>query len=354
MRRQSAKFITVTFLTLLGLAAGGVFAQAPKSPLAFKPDAPDRHTVVKGDTLWGIAARFTDSPWRWPELWNLNKEQIRNPHLIYPGNVVVLDRARGRLALETNTVKLSPRVRAEAMAKEAIPSIPPNIIEPFLSRPLVIEPDGLSQAPNIIAAEDGRVIIGAGQVAYARGMEGSKETAWMLYRPGGALVDPETKTTLGYEAIFLGTARVTRAGDPARLVLTTATREVGIGDRLVPAGALQILNYAPHAPATAIKGRVMSIYGGLGAVGEAGMHAVVTLNRGKADGLTAGHVLAIYGDDVLVVDATREKNAPDSAVTVPGERKGLVFVFRVFDRLSYALVTQADRPVRERDLVQTP
>lgn len=354
MRKQSAKFSILTVFALLGLVAGGVLAQAPKSPLAFKSDAPDRYTVVRGDTLWGISARFTDSPWRWPELWNLNKDQIRNPHLIYPGNVIVLDRTKGQLALESTTTKMSPRVRAEAIAKDAVPSIPPNIIEPFLSRPLVIEPGGLDSAPNIVAAEDGRVILGNGGIAYARGMGDSKETAWMLYRPGKALVDPDTQMTLGYEAIYLGTARVTRAGDPARLVLTSVTREVGIGDRLVPAGGVQIVNYAPHAPSSAVKGRVMSIYGGVGSVGEAGMHSVVTLNRGRADGLVVGHVLAIYADDIKVVDATREKGAADAVVTVPGERKGLVFVFRVFDRLAYALVMQADRPIRERDFVQTP
>ena len=140
MHKQSAKSITLTFFALLSLAAGGVWAQAPKTALAFKSDAPDRYTVVRGDTLWGIAERFTDSPWRWPELWNLNKDQIKNPHRIYPGNVIVLDRSRGRLALD-NTVKLSPRVRAESTAKDVIPSIPPHLIEPFLSQPLVIEHD---------------------------------------------------------------------------------------------------------------------------------------------------------------------------------------------------------------------
>jgi hypothetical protein len=160
--------------------------------------------------------------------------------------------------------------------------------------------------------------------------------------------------TLGYEATYLGTARVIRAGDPARVVLTSATQEVGIGDRLVPAGSMQMVHYAPQAPTSAIKGRVMSIYGGLGTVGEAGMHSVVTLNRGKADGLAVGHVLAIYADDIQVTDITREKGAPDSVVTVPAERKGLLFVFRVFDHLAYALVMQAERPVRVRDIVQTP
>jgi hypothetical protein len=354
MRKQRLNSITLTFFALLCLAVGGVGAQAPKTALAFKPDAPDRYTVVRGDTLWGIAEKFTDSPWRWPELWNLNKDQIRNPHRIYPGNVIVLDRSRGRLALDAGTVKLSPRVRAETMAKEAIPSIPPHAIEPFLSRPLVIEPDGLEQAPHIVAAEDGRVVLGNGGIAYARGMRDSKEPAWLIYRTGKPLVDPDTNLTLAYEAVYLGSARVTRAGDPAKIELTSVTQEIGIGDRLVPAGGLQIVNYAPHAPSTALKGRVMSIYGGLGRVGEAGKHSIVTLNRGRADGLEIGHVLALYRGEMEAVDRTLPKGAPEALVSIPGDRYGLVFVFRVFERVSYALVVQTSAPVRTLDVVQTP
>lgn len=353
MRKLQFKSITLTIFALLSLASAGVLAQAPKTPLAFKANAPERYTVVKGDTLWGIAERFTDSPWRWPELWQMNRAQIKNPHWIYPGDVIVLDRSRGRLALE-KTVRLEPRVRAEPTTEGAVPSIPANIIEPFLSRPLVIEPGGLDHAPHIIAAEDERVILGNGGVAYVRGIGASNESTWWLYRPGKALVDPDTQLTLGYEAVYLGTARVTHRGEPSKIVLTSVTREVGIGDRLLPAGGLSIVNYAPHAPSAAIRGRVMAIYGGVGKVGEAGLHAVVTLNRGKADGLEMGNVLAVYGDTVTVADATLPKGAPEALVSVPGDRRGLVFVFRVFDRVSYALVMQALKPVREGDLVRTP
>ena len=353
MRNQLNKFITTLIFALCGLAAVAAWGQVPKTPLALKANAPDRYVVVPGDTLWSIAERFTDSPWRWPELWNLNKDQIKNPHRIYPGNEIVLDRSRGRLALD-NTVKLSPRVRAEAIAKDVIPSIPPHLIEPFLSRPLVMEPDGLDQAPNIVAAEDGRVVLGNGSVAYARGMGDSKEVSWSIYRRGEPLIDPDTQLTLGYEAIYLGTARVARAGDPAKIELTSVTQEVGLGDRLIPAGGLQIVDYAPHAPAASLEGRVMSIYGGLAKVGEAGKHSIVTLNRGKAEGVSVGHVLALYRDEMQVADVTRPKGSPDAMVTVTGDRYGLVFVFRVFERVSYALVMQASKPVRARDRVRAP
>ncbi|MDH5568005.1 MAG: LysM peptidoglycan-binding domain-containing protein, partial [Myxococcales bacterium] len=237
MHDQLRKSITALVFALSGLATSEALTQVPpipQTPLAFKADAPDRYVVVRGDTLWGISERFTDSPWRWPEIWNFNREQIRNPHWIYPGDVIVLDRVSGTLSIAgadagapgtdagappaapsdagasapagrpglgvgsvVGTVKLSPRVRAESTARDAIPSIPPSAIEPFLSRPLVIEPDGLDNAPTIIATEDNRVIIEAGNQAYVRGMGDSKEENWFIYRRGKALVDPDTNVTLG-------------------------------------------------------------------------------------------------------------------------------------------------------------
>jgi hypothetical protein len=354
MVQQFCKCITT--LALL-IACGTGFAQSTTAPLTLKPDAPERYIVVPGDTLWGISQRYTDSPWRWPELWNMNKDDIRNPHLIYPGNVISLDRIRGRLTIggtEGGTVRLSPRTRSQAMDKDVIPSIPASAIEPFLSRPLVIEPDGLDKAPTIVASEADRVILSAGNTAYVRGIGGSPEDTWYVYRKGNALIDPDTEQTLGYEAIYLGTARVTRAGDPATIVLTSATQEIGPGDKLVAAGKPQTVNYAPHPPSVFLKGRVMSIYGGLGKVGEAGAQSVVTINRGKADGLEVGHVVALYNRGGTVRDVSRAKSAPDAFITLPDERAGLAFVFRVFDRVSYALVMNVTRPVSPLDVVQTP
>jgi len=390
MHDQLRKSITTLAFVLFGLAAGGVSAQVPNSPLAFKQDAPDRYVVVRGDTLWGISERFTDSPWRWPEIWRFNREQIRNPHWIYPGDVIVLDRASGTLSIAgrdgtgtagagtgpgagdagatagaggrpglegsgmVGTVKLTPRVRAESTAKDAIPSIPANIIEPFLSRPLVIEPDGLDNAPTIIATEENRVIIEAGNRAYVRGIAASKEENWFVYRRGGALVDPDTNITLGYEAIYLGTARVVRSGDPATVQLTTVTKEVGTGDKLVPAGVPEVPKYAPHAPAVFMQGRVIGIYGGLGKVGEGGPQSIVTLNRGRADGVEVGHVFALYRPGPVIADASRVTGGAPVTFKLPDERYGLAFVFRIFDRVSYALVMRGSRPVNALDVIQTP
>ena len=382
MVQQLRKSIT----TLVFFVSGVVSAQAPNAPLTIKPDAPDRYIVVPGDTLWGISQRYTDSPWRWPELWNMNKEQIRNPHLIYPGYVLILDRERGTLTIAQPTisqpagregeagtgeaptsvtaspgtsstppglVKLTPALRAESLARQGIPSIPASVIEPFLTRPLVVEPDGLERAPTIVGTQTDRVIIAAGNSAYVRGIGGSKEDTWYVYRRGGPLVDPDTNQTLGYEAIYLGTAQVTRPGDPATVVLTTAVQEVGAGDKLVAAAKPQAINYAPHAPGTQIKGRIMSILGS-GRVGEGGPQSIITVNRGRNDGLEVGHVLAVYTRGGVVRDMSKQASASDATIQLPDERAGIAFVFRVFDRISYALVMHITRPVSPLDVVQTP
>ncbi|HEX5768684.1 MAG TPA: LysM domain-containing protein [Burkholderiales bacterium] len=375
-----------SIIALAFFVSSSAFTQAPgtSAPLTIKPDAPDRYVVVPGDTLWGISERYTDSPWRWPELWNMNREQIRNPHLIYPGYVILVDRDKGRLTIAppgtgtdakpgvpadgatpgvapdgaptaaSGSVKLSPRVRAESLAKQEIPSIPASAIEPFLSRPLVIEPDGLEKAPTIIATQQDRVVLAAGNAAYVRGMGGSKDDTWYVYRKGTALVDPDTNKTLGYEAIYLGTAQLTRPGEPATVLLTSAVQEVGAGDKLVAAGRPQPVNYAPHAPGTQIKGRVIAIYGGVANVGEAGPQSIISINRGKADGLEIGHVVALYNRGATVRDTSKPRKAPDARIQLPDERAGLAFVFRVFDRISYALIMQVTRPVRPLDVVQTP
>jgi LysM domain len=371
-----------------------LLAQTPggpsSAPLAIKPDAPDRYVVVPGDTLWGISQRYTDSPWRWPELWNMNREQIRNPHLIYPGYVIVLDRERAQLRIAapgteptpgaaptpggaptpgaapgvpptaatpgapSGSVRLGPRVRAESLAKQEIPSIPPSVIEPFLSRPLVVEPDGLDKAPTIVATQADRVVLAAGNSAYVRGLGAAKDETWYVYRKGIALVDPDTNRTLGYEAIYLGTAQLTRPGEPATVVLTSAVQEVGAGDKLIAAGRPQPVNYAPHAPNAQIRGRVIGIYGGVAQVGEAGPQQVISINRGKSDGIEVGHVLAVYNLGGTVSDASKPRNARDARIQLPDERAGLAFVFRTFDRISYALIMQVTRPVSPLDVVQTP
>ena len=388
MVQQFRKSITalIFFLASVAVWGGSAWAQAPRAPLVLKPDAPDRYVVVPGDTLWGISTRYTDSPWRWPELWGMNREQIQNPHLIYPGMVLLLDRARGTLSVAgapsgaqsgvpsgaqagtppgtaagaaagappSATGRLAPRVRAESLSEQEIPSIPPSAIEPFLSRPLVIEPDGLDKAPTIVATEKDRVILSAGNTAYVRGIAEAGEETWYVYRQGAPLIDPDTERTLAYEAVYLGTAQVTRSGTPATVVLTSAVQEVNAGDKLIAAGPPQPMSYAPHAPAAQLRGRVLKIYGSVGRVGEAGPLQIISINRGRADGVEVGHVLALYSLGGTVRDTTKARGASDALIKLPEERAGLSFVFRVFDRVSYALVMHVTRPISPLDVVRTP
>lgn len=359
------------------LIAVGAFAQDAKrgNVLEIQPSAPDRYVVQKGDTLWSISSKFLKEPWKWPDIWRLNRDQIRNPHLIYPGDVVRLDRATGTLSIE----RLSPRVREERLAGEAIPSIPPKVIEPFLSRPLVIERDGLARAPRIAATQEGRYNLGQGGRAYAEGIGESREPLWLIYRPGIPLVDPETKDTLGFEAVYLGEARLIKPGQPATMQIVSARREVGVDDRLVAEAPRRVFSYVPRAPEKQLAGQVMTIYDGradsqslleardsrragrdlsFGIQDETGPLNIVSLNRGSRHGLEPGHVLALYKQTLIVRDRStgpfymgvpREPN-----VQLPEERYGLVFVFRVFENVSYALVMQASLPVTPTDAVRTP
>jgi len=357
MYQEWRKSITTLAFVLATAVSAGAAAQAPKTPLVLKPDAPERYVVVPGDTLWSIAQRYTDSPWRWNELWNLNKDDIKNPHRIYPGNVIVLDRSRGQLAISSETIKLTPRVRAESTALTAVPSIPAGIIEPFLARPLVVEPDGLEKAPTVVAAEESRVIMEAGNRAFVRGMGNSKEQVWFVYRRGQALVDPESNATLGYEAIYLGTAKVVRSGEPAVIEFMSVKQEVGVGDKLVPAGKPEVPTYAPRAPGSPIKGRIIALYPERTRLGEAGRGAIITINRGKSQGVEVGHVVALYRPGAQVTESVRPRilRTPEEAkLTLPDERYGLAFVFRIFDRVSYALVMNVSKPVNTGDVVQNP
>ena len=324
-----------------------------KDDIQLQEDAPDRYVVVSGDTLWGISGKFLKDPWRWPDLWRMNADQIKSPHRIFPGNIIVLDRSKDRpqLKLATPIVekKLEPRSRVEKIGPE-IPSIAPALIEPFLSQPLVIEANGMDSAPRIVATQEDRLHIGNGNLAYVAGMGASKQNLWQIYRPGKPLIDPDTNRVLGYEAFYLGTARVVHEGNPATVEIISATQEIGRGDRLVPAARALPLNYVPHAPAPGVKGRVISSYGGLN---ESGRNSIIAINKGTRDGIEIGNVLALYRFGKSIDDPSgKDRKAPK--LKLPDERYGLVFVFRVFDQISYALVLNVSRPVNVTDVVQTP
>jgi LysM repeat protein len=337
-------------------------AGVPLSELA--PNAPDQYTVKRGDTLWDISKLFLKSPWRWPELWGMNLEQIRNPHLIYPGQVLVLEKIDGRARLRVaegesmTAVKLSPRVRSDLIEANPIAGVPLHLIQPFLNEAVVFDTDQLATAPRIVAAQEGRVMMSKGETAYVRGDLGGQRE-FRIFRQAKPLLDPTTKELLGYEARFLGTADFVRAGGeveedgkpqivPDTFTLTSVREEVGVGDRLAPVPPRDFSTYGPHAPAQPISGRIISVYGdGL----NAGQNQIVSLNRGARDGVERGHVLALWRDG----RQTRDETDPSHPVIkLPDERHGLLFVFSVFDRVSYALIVSVLEPVQAGDRFTQP
>jgi LysM repeat protein len=330
---------------LISISTTVAVAQGAK-PIELADGAPDRHIVTSGDTLWGIAAKFLKDPYRWGELWKLNADEVKNPQRIYPGQVIVLDKSGNQPRLKLVTVTEPRREYVEPL-KKGIPSISPQDIEPFLSEPRVLDAKGLDAAPRVVALQNNRVVAGAGDTVYTTEVT-ARHKAWQLLRPGKALVDPDTNETLGHEAVFLGTARLTMAGVPSSFLVLTSAQEIATDDRLMAAPQQDVVNYIPHPPTKMIKAKVLAMYSG---VSFGGPQTVITLNRGKVDGLELGHVLAV---DLAGPVVSNRYQGEKTDYQLPDARNGLLFVFRVFDRVSYALVMNATHPVVVGDTVRTP
>ena len=331
------------------------------------PQAPDRYTVKKGDTLWGISGRFLKDPWRWPDIWRLNRDEIRNPHRIYPGDVIVLDKADGqwRLSVETPASRMSPTVRTTALDVDAIPSIPPGDIEAYLTKPLITGPDGLAGAPEIVAGRDPRVVRGNSDPVYVAGLDAKAGDLWYIYRKGRTFRPLDSDTFLGEEQRFLGKARVERFADISTVRIASASEEILLGDKLVPAPREQLINYAPHAPQAAVNGQIIALDRDSAEVGRGW---IVTIDRGAGDGIDVGAVLAIHRGVPPIQDPRPSKEPdrikqlleqtkvyqPDRLLNVPDERIGLLFVFRVFDYVSYGIVLNTTDPVTVGNYVRKP
>ena len=356
-----------SIISLLLLAAAWTSGSTMADEIRLAENVPDRYVVVKGDTLWDISARFLKDPWRWPDVWGLNKEDIKNPHWIYPGDVIVLDFTGNTPRLRKDgagggigggsdadwrlmDAKLSPTIRRLSLEAGAISSIPAAAIQPFLVKPLVVGVEELNSAPTLVAGPENRVVLSAGDTAFAKGVVAEENGRWSVYRPGRTLKDPDTKELLGREAIYLGDAQITEFGEVSTVLLTKATQEIAPGDRLARTPPAQALPFVPHAPGNLIKGRVIA--GPDGSVSEIGSRHVVIINRGSREGIEIGHVLALYRDRPSVTPANAVD--PKEKIRLPPERYGMVFVFRVFDKVSYGLVMNSTRPVNVLDVVQTP
>jgi LysM domain len=372
MRQQ---FSTCAKRAALAIAAACVLGSAASTAVADEPlvladDAPASYTVQKGDTLWAISGHFLKDPWRWPEIWGLNRTQIHNPHWIYPGDVIVLDHlgpnGAPRLSIDRHTVRLSPQVRVESLDSDAIPSIPPGDIEPYLTPLIVTDTPGLPGSAEIVAGRDrSRVVRGQHDRVYAVGMDPKQGDAWFIYRPGKVLTSLDTRENLGFENRFIGRAQVERFGDVSTVLITESNQEVAIGDRLIPVPRETLVNFVPHAPDKPVAGRIIAAYGN---TSEMGRGSIVTIDRGISDGIEVGHVLAVYHGVPPIRDPRPNQTTPqflrfveqttqfvpDHYLDVPEERIGLMFVFRTFDRVSYALLLNTTDPVLVGDFVRQP
>jgi len=390
-------------LTALSASLGGALAQAQNYPItpaqqatasqvaqngvplnALAPDAPDRYTVKSGDTLWAISGLFLTTPWRWPELWGMNQQEIHNPHRIFPGQQLLLVKKDGRAMLLAGptqphdgirTVRLSPRTRIENLGDNALPTLQTHLIEPFLAEPLIVDENTLALAPRIVATMEDRILLGRGDRAYVRGPleaplldEKDKPYNFRVMRNATPLRDPVTREVLGFETQYVGKAVLVRGESrqvsdtldkngqplldmvPATVDIQSVKEEISVGDRLLPEPERELLNFVPRAPAQNVDARIVSVYGST-SLSNAAQYQIVVINKGTGDGIERGHVLSLLSTGVNMVDTT---DAQKTRIQLPNEQNGLLMVFRPFERLSYGLILEIKTGVKIGDRLSTP
>lgn len=328
----------------------GLFADT----VQLRSNHPEKYTVVKGDTLWDISGKFLEDPWKWPEIWKINP-QIRNPNLIYPGDSISLIYVDGKPQLTltrgngSGDGRLSPTIR-ELSSKEIIQVIPLNLIRQFLSKPKIVSPEQLEEAPYVVDFADNHLIGGAGDRIYVRSIEKDTIDGYNVFRPGNTYKDAETDEILGYEAVYIAETQLQRTGDPATLLLMKTDREVLTGDRLLPVEQRKLdFRFYPRAPNTTISGHIVAVVNGLSQIGQ---FNIVVLDRGLEDGLETGHILDIFQSGRTVRDVVSD--SPGEKVVLPEEKAGRLMIFRPFERVSYALVMNATHSLHINDAVRSP
>jgi nucleoid-associated protein YgaU len=313
-----------------------------------RSDHPERYTVVKGDTLWDISARFLNNPWYWPEIWHVNP-QVQNPHLIYPGDRLALVYIDGKPRVtkvsSSDVIKLSPQIRSEAI-DTPIPAIPLDAISSFLSETRIVSPEELNGAPYVLEGEDGRIITGAGDRVYARGEKPADRVG--IFRRSKEFRDPDSGEFLGLEARSIAKGEVSAEnGDVLTLSLTSSNEEVRIGDRLLVSEDRRLTtNFVPSSPEEEIEGVMISVEGGVNQIGQ---YDVVAINRGEREGLKPGNVMAVLKSGNQVRDPVTNET-----IELPSERAGLLMVFQTYEKMSYGLILRASRVLSVGDKVTNP
>jgi hypothetical protein len=340
-----------------GLALAGQEAAAATSPVALNPSHPDTYVVKRGDTLWDISSMFLRDPWFWPEIWYVNP-QVENPHLIYPGDVLNLvwvngqpkvQLTRGDAAQGGGTERLSPRVR-EMGLDQAIPTIPLEVIGPFLDRGTILQRDEIRDAPYVVAFREAHLIGAAGNDVYVRGDVVGMDAGYNVVKVGERLVDPDDGDVLGYLGLYVGAGTIRRVGDPSTLFLTDSAREAMEGDRLIARSASYPAYFTPSAPVKSVEGTIISVVDGVSQIGQ---YHVVVINRGTDHGLAVGNILRIWQSGQYATDSDKPGRISRN-VRLPDEPAGLSMVFRTYDRMSYALVLRATSEIHVQDTVRNP
>ncbi|MCK9489014.1 MAG: LysM peptidoglycan-binding domain-containing protein [Xanthomonadales bacterium] len=368
------------------VVALSTFVAVHASDSILRADHPDHYVVVRGDTLWDIAGRFLREPWLWPEIWQANP-QVANPHLIYPGDVLNLAYLGGRPTLSSE----GPRVRESD--EQPIPALPLAEVEPFLKNMRVLDEDTFRNLPYVVALEENRLRGAESNYVYARNLDAEPGERVAIVRPtlvyrdaskfnqrtgqreervrsrpwhAADSIHDRARTRsrdnlIGYEVIEIGYAQVIRGGDPVTLLLQDSEREVKAGDLVMPVDDQPFdLYFHPHQADEMPAGlEVMAV---TDSAINAGKYQVVSLNRGAVDGIANGQVYSIFKPGQEIRDRVRYPQAnplrdsirDDAHVTLPDDFAGHVMVFRVFDRMSYALVMDAMRPVQPRDRLRAP
>ena len=325
---------------------------AAPAPIALNPNLPQTYTVAPGDTLWSIAQRYLQNPWQWREIWRQNP-QIRNPHRIYPGDVLRFSYdATGQPHLEVAEreevplLRLSPEIRVEELTRP-IPPVPRNAVESFLTRALVLDDSHWKAMPYIVADEEDRILIADRDRVYARGAL-FDQPRYQVFRPSEALREPASGRYLGTAGLYIGEAVLEKDGDPATFRLVNTVSPVQPGDRLFEFEVeRELYSFEPHPVPPDTDGFIIAQLDT--DVTQITQYSSVILNLGAQEGLEPGHVLAVHGEGRTVRDPVS-----GSRVQLPGERSGLVMVYKVHDLVSYALVMQAERSIRLQDRGTTP
>ena len=340
--------------------------QQVSQPVPLAAGAPNEYVVQEGDTLWDIASTFLRDPWYWPEVWYLNP-QVENPHLIYPGDTLAIVYIGGERRVQLisrgpdgevlsrtedglKIVKINPRVRTQSI-DATIPSIPIEDIRHMLERPLIVDEATLDNSAYVLSSLDNHLVNSINDKLYVRKLDTTTGIGrYHIYRPDRAIYDPITNELLGYQALYVGESALLLKGDPASVRVTNSEREILRDDRVMPMDNTNFeRDFFPKPPSTEVSGSIVAL---LDAISKSGAFQTIAINLGNRDGLETGNILRIRRAGDIVPDKTEED--PQFTVKLPDESIGMAMVIRSFEKMSYALIMEADMPISLNDYVESP